>query len=258
MVTDILGEAAEDMRAKLSTGVVIEAGLAGPEVSLMCLCDGTRVVPLPSAQDHKRIGDGDTGPNTGGMGAFSPVPVVDAREGERLAETLVAPTLHELRRREIDYRGVLYAGLMLTADGPYVLEYNVRFGDPEAQVVLPLLDGDLAALLAEAASGALHTAPVFRDDAAVTVVAATEGYPIEPRMGDVIEGLEEARRVPGVTIYCAGVAAGEKGQLITAGGRVLSATGTGPSLEAARSRAYDAIACLSWDGLQYRSDIAST
>jgi phosphoribosylamine--glycine ligase len=257
LVTNDIGEAAEDVRAKLPTGVVIEAGLAGPEVSLLCLCDGTRVVPLPSAQDHKRVGDGDTGPNTGGMGAFSPVPAVDGAEGERLADSIVAPTLHELRKRGIDYRGVLYAGLMLTAEGPYVLEYNVRFGDPETQVVVPRLDDDLAALLFEAAAGDLRSTPAVSDAAAVTVVAATEGYPAQPRTGDVIEGLDEARAVDGVTIYCAGVATGADGRLVTAGGRVLAVTGTGASLDGARQRAYDGIGRLSWPGLHHRTDIAT-
>ncbi|HKA03703.1 MAG TPA: phosphoribosylglycinamide synthetase C domain-containing protein, partial [Acidimicrobiales bacterium] len=186
-----------------------------------------------------------------------PVPAVDAAEGERLAETIVAPTLHELRRRGIDYRGVLYAGLMLTADGPYVLEYNVRFGDPEAQVVLPRLDDDLAALLAEAATGDLRSTPKVRPDAAVTVVAATEGYPANPRTGDVIEGLDAVRAVEGVTVYCAGVATGPDGRLVTAGGRVLAVTGTGPTVQVARARAYDGIARVSWHGLHHRSDIAT-
>ena len=257
LVTDDVAEAAEDVRAKLSAGVVIEAGLSGPEVSLMCLADGTRVVALASAQDHKRIGDGDTGPNTGGMGAFSPVPAVDTAGGERLCEEVVAPTLFELRRRGIDYRGVLYAGLMMTPDGPAVLEYNVRFGDPEAQVVLPRLDGDVAALLAEAAAGELRTTPSFRSDVAVTVVCAAEGYPTEPRTGDVIEGLDDARAVPGVTIYCAGVAARPDGRLVTAGGRVLAVTGMGITVADARRRAYEAVGRLSWPGLQHRSDIGS-
>ena len=255
LVTGDVAEAAEDVRAKVAAGVVVEAGLAGPEVSLMCLADGARVVPLASAQDHKRVGDGDTGPNTGGMGAFSPVPSVDTAEGERLCEALVAPTLHELRRRGIDYRGVLYAGLMMTADGPYVLEYNVRFGDPEAQVVLPRLDGDVAALLASAAAGSLGTAPSFRPDAGVTVVCASEHYPAAPRTGDVIEGLGDARAVPGVTVYCAGVATDEAGRLVTAGGRVLTVTATAPSLDEARHRAYEAVGRLSWPGLHHRSDI---
>jgi len=256
LVTDDLAAAVEDVRAKLPDGVVVEAGLSGPEVSLMCLADGRRVVPLASAQDHKRVGDGDTGPNTGGMGAFSPVPAVDAAEGERLCELLVAPTLHELRRRGIDYRGVLYAGLMLTPAGPAVLEYNVRFGDPEAQVVLPLLDGDVAALLAEAAGGALRTVPVFRPGVAVTVVCASAGYPAAPRTGDVIDGLEAAGGVPGVTVYCAGGAEGPDGRLVTAGGRVLAVTGVGPGVDEARAAAYEGVGRLSWPGLHRRSDIA--
>lgn len=257
LVTDDLAEAVEDVRAKLPNGVVVEAGLSGPEVSLMCLADGRRVVPLASAQDHKRVGDGDTGPNTGGMGAFSPVPAVDGAEGERLCEALVAPTLHELRRRGIDYRGVLYAGLMLTPDGPAVLEYNVRFGDPEAQVVLPRLDGDFAALLAEAASGALRTTPQFRPDAAVTVVCASEGYPAAPRTGDVIEGLDAAGAVPGVSVYCAGVGEGPGGRLVTAGGRVVAVTGMAPTVEEARRAAYEGVQHLSWPGRHCRSDIAA-
>jgi phosphoribosylamine--glycine ligase len=257
LVTGDLADAIDDIAAKLPDGVVVEAGLTGPEVSLMCLADGRRVVPLASAQDHKRVGDGDTGPNTGGMGAFAPVPAVDAAEGERLCEAVVAPTLHELRRRGIDFRGVLYAGLMLTPDGPAVLEYNVRLGDPEAQVVLPLLDGDVAALFAEAAAGQLRSTPAFRPDAAVTVVCATEGYPTAPRTGDVIDGLDAARAVPGVTVYCAGVADGPGGRLVTAGGRVLAVTGTAATVAAARHAAYDAVARLSWPGCHYRSDIAA-
>jgi phosphoribosylamine--glycine ligase len=223
----------------------------------MCLADGRRVVPLASAQDHKRVGDGDTGPNTGGMGAFSPVPAADAAEGERLCEDLVSPTLHELRRRGIDYRGVLYAGLMLTPDGPAVLEYNVRFGDPEAQVVLPRVEGDVASLLAEAASGALRTTPRFCADAAVTVVCASEGYPAAPRTGDVIDGLEAAGAVPGVSVYCAGVATGPDGRLITAGGRVVAVTGMAPAVDDARRAAYEGVHRLSWPGLHCRSDIAA-
>jgi phosphoribosylamine--glycine ligase len=257
LVTDDLAEAVDDITAKLPGGVVVEAGLSGPEVSLMCLADGHCVVPLASAQDHKRVGDGDTGPNTGGMGAFAPVAAVDAAEGERLCEALVAPTLHELRRRGIDYRGVLYAGLMLTPDGPAVLEYNVRLGDPEAQVVLPLLDGDVAALLAEAAAGRLRTTPAFGPGAAVTIVCASEGYPGAPRTGDVIDGLDAARAVPGVTVYCAGVSAGPGGRLVTAGGRVLAVTGTAATVAAARRAAYDGVAQLSWPGCHYRSDVAA-
>jgi len=266
LVTESRAEAEDDVRAKLAgrafgdagRRVVIEEGLSGPEVSLLCLCDGAAVAPMASAQDFKRLADGDQGPNTGGMGAYSPVPAVDAAEGERLAEALVAPTVHELRRRGIDYRGVLYAGLMLTPDGPKVLEYNVRFGDPEAQVVLPRVSGDLADVLAAAAAGAMEAGPTFVADAAVTVVCAAPGYPVQPQTGAVIEGLEAAAAVPGVQVFCAGVASGPDGALVTAGGRVLDVTALGPTVGAARERAYEALAALHWPGLHARTDIAAS
>jgi phosphoribosylamine--glycine ligase len=263
LVTDDVEEAAADARAKLrgeafgeaGRRVVIEEGLWGPEISLLCLSDGRGVVPLASAQDFKRVGDGDLGPNTGGMGAYSPVPAVGPDEAERLAADLVQPTLVELRRRGIDYRGVLYAGLMLTPDGPKVLEFNVRFGDPEAQVILPRLEGDVTALLTEAAQGSLQTQPIFVSDVAVTVVCAAPGYPAAPRTGDPIAGLDEARTVPGVRVYFAGVAAGEGG-LVTAGGRVLAVTALAATLAEARDRAYAAVGFLSWPGMVWRTDIA--
>ena len=265
LVTESRSEAEEDVRAKLSgqafgeagRRVVIEEGMSGPEVSLLCLCDGAAVSPMASAQDFKRLADGDRGPNTGGMGAYSPVPAVDAAEGERLAEALVAPTVHELRRRGIDYRGVLYAGLMLTPEGPKVLEYNVRFGDPEAQVVLPRVTADLADVLASVAAGAMDAGPTFGDDAAVTVVCASPGYPAAPRTGEPVEGLEAAAAVPGVQVFCAGVAADGAGRLVTAGGRVVNVTGVGPTVAVARERAYQAVSALHWPGLQVRSDIAA-
>ena len=212
LVTDSLAEAEADVVAKLSGSafgeagrrVVVEEGLTGPECSLLVLCDGRRLAPLAPAQDFKRADDGDRGPNTGGMGAFSPVPSVDDDLVVRLVDEAVAPLVTALRARGIDYRGVLYAGLMLTPEGPKVLEYNVRFGDPETQVVLPRFDGDLAALLAEAAAGELRTVPRFVDDAAVCVVLASEGYPEAPRTGDVIEGLEAAGRVDGAVVFHAG------------------------------------------------------
>jgi phosphoribosylamine--glycine ligase len=223
----------------------------------MCVCDGWRAVALASAQDFKRIGDGDTGPNTGGMGAYSPVPSVDAAQAERLIETVVAPTLHELRRRGVVYRGVLYAGLMLTPAGVKVLEYNVRFGDPEAQVVLPRWAGDVAEYLSAAAAGSLQEQPSFSDEAAVTVVCATEGYPQAPRTGDVITGLSSAASVPGVRVFCAGVSTDDSGRLITAGGRVLSVTALGLTVAKARARAYEAVRLVGWPGMQARTDIAA-
>jgi phosphoribosylamine--glycine ligase len=268
LVTESLAEAEADVRAKLAgvtfgeagRRVIIEEGLSGPEVSLMCVCDGQRAAPLASAQDFKRVGDGDVGPNTGGMGAYSPVPAVGAAKAEELTEELVMPTLHELRRRGVDYRGVLYAGLMLTPDGPKVLEYNVRFGDPETQVVLPRWSGDVAAFLAAAAAGSLGSAeaPQFDRGAAVTVVCASEGYPQQPRTGDPIAGLETASAVPGVQVFCAGVGPGVGGSgLVTAGGRVLNVTAVGDDVPEAHARAYEAVALLSWPGMVVRRDIAA-
>jgi phosphoribosylamine--glycine ligase len=263
LVTEDIDEAAADIRAKLSgetfgdagRRVVIEEGLVGPELSMLAVCDGQRAIPLAPAQDFKRIGDGDTGPNTGGMGAYSPVPVADDDVVGEVMDRCVEPTLAELRKRGIDYRGVLYAGLMLTADGPKLLEYNVRFGDPEAQVVLPRLSADLVDLLGQAASGRLRGEATFVDDAAVTVVLASEGYPTNPRTGDVIGGVAAAEAA-GAIVYSAGVARDEDGQLTTAGGRALNVTGMAPTLAAARDIAYGATKLVSWPGMNYRTDIA--
>jgi phosphoribosylamine--glycine ligase len=264
LVTDSLDEAEADVRAKLAgtafgdagRRVVVEEWLDGPELSLLCVCDGRRAVPLAPAQDFKRLGDGDAGPNTGGMGAYSPVPVAGPEVVAEVLARAVEPTLAALQARGIDYRGVLYAGLMLTAAGPKVVEYNVRFGDPEAQAVLPRYTGDLAALLAEAAAGELVTAPAFDDRAAVTVVLAAEGYPRSPRTGDVIEGLDKADAMDDVTVFRAGVDCDEAGRLVTAGGRVLTVTALGDDLAAARATAYDAVSAISWPGMHYRTDIA--
>jgi phosphoribosylamine--glycine ligase len=265
LVTDDVEQAAADVVAKLSgeafgdagRTVVVEEALSGPELSVLAVCDGTRAVALAPAQDHKRLGDGDRGPNTGGMGAYSPVPAAPAELVDTVLEIAVLPTLHALRRRGIDYRGVLYAGLMLTEQGPQVLEFNVRFGDPEAQVVLPRMASDLTGLLAEAAAGRLGSEPAFVADAAVTVVCAAEGYPEAPRRGDPIDGLEAAAAVEGVTVYCAGVGDAGRGRLTTAGGRVLDVTALAPTLEAARQRAYEGVSRLSWPGMQYRRDIGA-
>jgi phosphoribosylamine--glycine ligase len=265
LVSESLDEAAEDVRAKLSGDafgdagrtVVIEEALVGPELSVLAVCDGTEAVALAPAQDFKRAGDGDAGPNTGGMGAYSPVPVAGADVVEAVMAGAVAPTLAALRAQGIDYRGVLYAGLMLTPEGPKVLEYNVRFGDPEAEVVLPRLSSDLAALLAEAAAGELRSRPEFLADACVTVVLASEGYPTSPRTGDVIEGIEEAGAMPGVNVFCAGVGRDDSGRLVTAGGRVLDVTATGTTIAEARERAYAAVDRIRWPGMHHRRDIAA-
>lgn len=265
LVTTDRAEAAADVEAKLSGAaygdagrcVVIEEGMTGPELSVFAICDGRDAVALPAARDHKRVGDGDTGPNTGGMGAFSPVGGLEPALVDDVMERIVRPTLHALRAEAIDYRGVLYAGLMLTPDGPKVIEYNIRFGDPEAQVVLPLLASDLVDLLASAAEGALRPGVEVSADAAVTVVCAAPGYPDAPRTGDPVVGMEEAAGVPGVELFCAGVAAGPEGGLLTAGGRVLSVTGRGRDLAAARAAAYEGAGHLSWPGIHFRSDIAA-
>ncbi len=264
LVTDSLEEAERDVVAKLSGSafgeagrrVVVEEGLVGPECSLLVLCDGTHLEPLAPAQDFKRLGDGDHGPNTGGMGAYSPVPFVGEDAVAPLVDRVVAPVVAALRARGIDYRGVLYAGLMLTQDGPKVLEFNVRFGDPEAQVVLARLDGDLTGLLAEVAAGRLERTPTFSADAAVCVVLASAGYPESPKLGAIVTGLDEAAAVEGVTILHAGTAS-EGGAVVTAGGRVLGVTARGASLTEARARAYRGVAAVSWPGMTFRGDIAS-
>jgi phosphoribosylamine--glycine ligase len=234
--------------------------LTGPECSLLVLCDGRRLAAMAPAQDFKRLEDHDRGPNTGGMGAYSPVPFVDeALVGELVAEA-VAPLVAALRARGIDYRGVLYAGVMLTPEGPKVLEFNVRFGDPETQVVLPRFEGDLAGLLAEAAAGSLVSVPRFVDAAAVCVVLASAGYPESPRTGDVIGGLDGASTVDGVVLFHAGTApagpAGGPGAVVTSGGRVLGVAALGDTLATARAQAYLGVSAVSWPGMQCRSDIA--
>lgn len=267
LVTDSLADAISDVRAKIGGDtfgesgrrVVIEEALVGPEVSVFAVCDGSRTVCLPAAQDFKRVGDGDAGLNTGGMGAWSPLPFLPEGFEDQIARDFIAPTLAELQQRGVDYRGVLYAGFILTDEGPKLLEYNVRFGDPDSQVVLLRMTSDLAALLAAAADGDLTTAPAptFSDDAAVLVVAASEGYPLSPRTGDAIEGLDAAASVPGATVLGAGVGRRGDGTVTTAGGRVLNVIGVGASTDAARATAYEALGHISWPGEHHRSDIAT-
>ena len=266
LVTTDRAEAVDAVRSYLSGDafgdagrtLVIEEGLTGPELSILAICDGSTAVALAPAQDFKRLGDGDDGPNTGGMGAYSPVPVAtEAVVGSLMADA-VEPTLAALRGRGIDYRGVLYCGLMFTPDGPRVLEYNVRFGDPETQVVLPRLTSDLGELLAGAAGGRLGPEPTFDDGAAVAVVCASEGYPASPRTGDRITGLDAASDMADVTVFAAGVGADPDGGLVTAGGRVLTVTGRGPTVDDARRRAYEAVAGISWPGMCHRTDVAAT
>ena len=236
--------------------IVIEEGLTGPEVSLLAVCDGKTAVPLAPAQDFKRLKDQNEGPNTGGMGAYSPVPFLEENLVERIMDIAVIPTLETLKRKGIDYRGVLYCGLMITPEGPKVLEYNARFGDPETQVVLPRLETDLAELLVGAASGSLNSVPIFSNEAAVAVVCASELYPENPRTGDLIDGLSQVQEMKGIDIFFSGVRKTSDG-LVTDGGRVLTVTGMGATLEEARKLTYEAVSQISWTGMQKREDIAS-
>jgi phosphoribosylamine--glycine ligase len=240
---------------RLGGGVVIEELLEGPEVSLFALSDGRRVVPLGVAQDFKRIGDGDTGPNTGGMGAYSPLPWLT--DWERLVEEISQPVVDELARRGTPFIGCLFAGVMITEAGPKVLEFNARFGDPETQVLTPRLDGDLLELLAAAAHGDLSGAAVaVSADAAVTVVVAAPDYPARSDYaGAAIEGIAEAEAA-GALVFHGGTAMRD-GALVTNGGRILSVTGTGASVAAARERAYAAVEMIRFEGAQHRHDIAA-
>jgi phosphoribosylamine---glycine ligase len=237
------------------TEVVLEEHLEGEELSLLALCDGDNVVPLAPAQDYKRIFDGDEGPNTGGMGSYSPVPGVDADRAEEIAAIAHQPIVDELRRRGTPFHGVLYAGLMMTAAGPKVLEYNCRFGDPETQAVLPRLRSDLLELLEAAVEpgGLAGAEPDWSPDWAVTVVLASAGYPESSSKGDAISGLDE---VEGAEVFHAGTAA-EEGRIVTAGGRVLGVTALGGTPGEARDRAYEAAELIEFEGRQLRTDIAA-
>jgi phosphoribosylamine--glycine ligase len=237
--------------------VLVEELLEGPEVSVFAVTDGKgNAVLLDAAADHKRIGDGDTGPNTGGMGAYSPVPFLDEATATRILDTVIAPVVDELR----PYRGVLFAGMMLTDDGPKVLEFNCRFGDPETQVLLPRMPYQVGTLLHACATGRLafeasHAG--FDDGAAVTVVMASEGYPGRPTTGVPITGVDEAEALEGVTVFHSGTARDGEGRLVTAGGRVLSVTGTGETLAQARERAYAGVERIRFEGARFRRDIAA-
>ena len=232
--------------------VLLESFLDGPEVSLFCLVDGATVVPLLPAQDFKRVGDGDSGPNTGGMGAYSPLPWAAPDLVDTIVTTCVQPVVDELARRETPFTGLLYAGLALTSTGPQVIEFNCRFGDPETQAVLALLRTPLASLFHAAATGSLATAPAldWSDGYAVTVVLAAEGYPGRPRTGDVIGGAEAEG------VLHAGTRRREDGAVVSTGGRVLSVVGTGPTLAAARTDAYHRLEGVHLTGSHHRTDIA--
>ncbi len=267
LVTSDLAAAVADVESKLSgeafgsagSRVVIEEGLAGAECSLMVLCDGSRALALMPAQDFKRVGDNDTGANTGGMGAYAPM-----RSARGLVDvvmsSIIAPSVAELIARGVDYRGVLYAGLMLTRTGPKLLEYNVRFGDPETQALVPLYGDAFFDLVAGAAGGRLGEPPEAVG-AAVTVVLASRGYPERPTSGDVITGLGDDGQLleprEGVVVFHAGTARDDAGRFVTAGGRVLSVTAHADTLGDARRRAYDAVSLVTFEGMVMRRDVAA-
>jgi phosphoribosylamine--glycine ligase len=241
--------------AALGERVVVEELLEGREVSIFALCSGAETLPLAPAQDFKRLLDGDEGPNTGGMGSYSPVPWLEDGQAELLVETVHRPVLRELAARGTPFQGLLYAGLMLTDDGPRVLEFNCRFGDPETQAILPRLEGDLLEALAAAAAGSLAGVELAAGpETAVTVVLAAAGYPDAPETGVPIEGVEEAEAA-GALVFHAGTAL-DGGSLVTAGGRVLGVTALGDSVADARERAYRAVELIGLPGVQYRHDIA--
>ncbi len=259
VVAQSLEEAEAALSALFATGpgasVVIEAFLEGEEASFFALCDGKRALPFASAQDHKRVGEGETGPNTGGMGAYSPARVLtEALEAEVMAR-IVEPTLKAMRDMGAPYRGVLYAGLMLTKQGPQLIEYNCRFGDPEAQVILPRLEDDLLELMLASAKGALTDHPPrFSPRVALTVVLAAEGYPASPRRGTEIEGLQEAEALPDVIVTHAGTRL-DGARLLSAGGRVLNVTALADTVTEARARAYEAVDRIRWPEGFCRRDI---
>ena len=245
--------------AKEGGRVVVEDYLDGPEVSLFCVCDGATAVPLAPAQDFKRLADGDAGPNTGGMGSYSPLTWAPQDLSEQVVREIAQPVLDEMARRGTPFTGLLYCGLALTGKGLKVVEFNVRFGDPETQVVLTRLTSSLPELLAAAAHGRLHEvpAPTWSDQAAVDVVVAAPGYPGEVVVGGRIIGVEQAEALDGVHVLHAGTGIDESGRLIATGGRVLSVVALGQTVAAARQRAYEAVGRLQLDGAQFRTDIAA-
>ncbi|MBY0361917.1 MAG: phosphoribosylamine--glycine ligase [Phreatobacter sp.] len=235
--------------------VVVEAFMTGEEASFFALCDGETALALATAQDHKRVGDGDTGPNTGGMGAYSPAPVMTPAMVERTMAEIIRPTLAAMKARGRPFKGVLFAGLMITAEGPKLIEYNCRFGDPECEVLMMRLKDDLLTLLLGAADGQLRTMSArWYDEAALTVVMAAKGYPGTPEKGSVIRGIDRARELPGVEVFHAGTAV-KDGEIVAAGGRVLAVTATGRTVTEAQEKAYRAVDLIDWPGGFCRRDI---
>jgi len=261
VVADTLEQAIAAVEDNLGSGIagaeiVIEECMFGEEASFFALVDGTNAVALASAQDHKRVGDGDTGPNTGGMGAYSPAPVVTAEIEARVMTEIINPTVAAMAKRGTPFKGVLFAGLMMTQAGPKLIEYNTRFGDPECEVLMPRLKSDLLAALLATIEGRLKPSDlVWSDEAALTVVYAAKGYPAKPETGTVIGSLDIASAYEGVTVFHAGTKQREDGVLVANGGRVLAVTGMGGTISEAKARAYAGVAVIDWPGGFYRSDI---
>lgn len=262
VVAMTLTEAEDAIRMMFSGGlgkageeVVIEECLIGEEVSFFVLCDGDSAMPLASAQDHKRVGDGDTGPNTGGMGAYSPAPVMTHAMEQRVMEEIILPSIQTMKKRGTPFKGVLFAGLMITHTGPKLIEYNVRFGDPECEVLMPRLETDLVDLLEAAVEGRLGGQSIhWKDEAALTVIMAAENYPGTPKTGTVIKGVEKAAALADTLVFHAGTKQ-DGDNVIANGGRVLAVTGLGKSVAEAQKRAYDAIDTIDWPGGFCRRDI---
>jgi phosphoribosylamine--glycine ligase len=236
--------------------VVVEELLDGEEISFMVLCDGARVLPLASARDYKRLGDGDTGPNTGGMGAHSPAGSLDKELATVILDHVITPTIAGMAAENRELRGVLYAGLMLTEDGPKVLEFNTRLGDPEAEAILLRLEGDLLPVLASGAAGSFEGSRLhFKKEVAACIVLASDGYPMRPQRGDVISGLEDAAALEGVQVFHSGTALGAQGEVVASGGRVLAVCATGADLRESLRRAYQASSLINWPAKIFRRDI---
>ena len=262
VVAMTLTEAEDAIRMMFSGGlgkageeVVIEECLIGEEVSFFVLCDGDSAMPLASAQDHKRVGDGDTGPNTGGMGAYSPAPVMTHAMEQRVMEEIILPSIQTMKKRGTPFKGVLFAGLMITHTGPKLIKYNVRFGDPECEVLMPRLETDLVDLLEAAVEGRLGGQSIhWKDEAALTVIMAAENYPGTPKTGTVIKGVEKAAALADTLVFHAGTKQ-DGANIVANGGRVLAVTGLGKSVAEAQKRAYDAVDTIDWPGGFCRRDI---
>jgi phosphoribosylamine--glycine ligase len=253
-VAESRDEAEAAIRAAGDGAMVIEEFMQGEEASLFALSDGNRVVAFASAQDHKRVGEGDTGPNTGGMGAYSPAPVLTPELQARAMREIVEPTVRAMAAEGTPFAGVLFAGLMLTAAGPKLIEYNARFGDPECEAIMPRVEGDFAALLHAVATGGSFDAPRLSDDTTMTVVVAADGYPGTPRKGGAIAGIDRAEAIEGVTVFQAGTTR-DGPRLVASGGRVLAVTARGDDLHQARTRAYQAVAAIDYPDGFHRRDI---